>query len=322
MPDNILLWVGFNVLVLVLLALDLGVFHRESHVIKMREALIQSAFWIALALVFNVVVYFWRGTEVALEFLAGYVIERSLSVDNLFVFLVIFSYFKVPEEHQYKALIWGILGALIMRAVFIAAGITLIERFHWIIYIFGAFLIITGIRMALSGDEDIQPEKNPVLRLLRRYLPITQDYHEDKFFIRRAGQLFATPLFVVLVVIETTDVVFALDSIPAVLAITLDPFIVYTSNVFAIIGLRALYFALAGIMQLFHFLSYGLSAVLVFVGVKMVIADIYKIPVGIALAVVALLITVSIVASIIWPENKDDEASPAKSELSGSTGDI
>jgi len=298
MGNQILPWVVFNIFVLGMLALDLGVFHREAHVIKIKEALVWSAVWVTLALLFNLGIYFWRGPETALEFLTGYLIEKSLSVDNIFVFLLIFSYFGVPSLHQHKILFWGILGALIMRAVFIATGVTLIEKFHWIMYIFGAFLILTGIRMALQKDRKINPERNPLLRLFRRWVPVTEDYVEGRFFAKRAKRYLATPLFIVLLVIETTDVIFAVDSIPAILAITLDPFIVYTSNVFAILGLRALYFAVAGIMGLFHHLHYGLSAVLVFVGIKMLLADLYKIPVSIALSVVGGILLISVMGSV------------------------
>jgi len=297
MRSQILLWVVFNIFVLGMLTLDLGVFHRKTHVIKIKEALVWSAIWIALALLFNLGIYYWRGSETALQFLTGYLIEKSLSVDNIFIFLLIFSYFDVPSLYQHKVLFWGILGALIMRAVFIATGITLIEKFHWIIYIFGFFLLLTGVKMASQKDKKIHPERNLILRLFRRWVPVTEDYAGDRFFIKRGKQYFATPLFIVLLVIETTDVIFAVDSIPAILGITLDPFIVYTSNVFAILGLRALYFAVAGIIELFHHLHYGLSAVLVFVGIKMLLADIYKIPVSIALSVVAGILIVSVMAS-------------------------
>ncbi|KPK99298.1 MAG: hypothetical protein AMJ91_08295, partial [candidate division Zixibacteria bacterium SM23_73_3] len=285
-------------------ALDLGVFHRKAHVIKIKEALAWSAFWITLALLFNLGIYFWRGPETALEFLTGYLIEKSLSLDNLFVFLLIFSYFRVPSLYQHKVLFWGIIGALIMRAVFIFTGIALVQKFHWVIYIFGAFLILSGIKMGLQKGKEIHPERNPVLRLFRRFMPVTDGYEDSKFFIKRAGRYLATPLFIVLLVVETTDVIFAVDSIPAILAITLDPFIVYTSNVFAILGLRALYFALAGLMRLFHYLHYGLSAILVFVGVKMLLVDVYKIPVAIALGVVASILLISVIASIIRPRKE------------------
>lgn len=294
-------WILFNLFVLAMLALDLGVFHRKAHVVRLKEALGWSVVWISLALLFNALIYFWLGRETALQFLAGYIIEKSLSVDNLFVFLLIFSYFSVPSVYQHKILFWGILGALIMRAIFIAAGITLIEKFHWMIYLFGGFLIVTGIKMAFQKDKELHPEANPVLRLFRRFVPVTDQYHNDHFFVLKEGKRWATPLFVVLLLIETTDVIFAVDSIPAILAVTRDPFIVYTSNVFAILGLRALYFALAGIMQLFHYLHYGLSVILVFVGMKMLISDFYKVPIGLALAVIAGILLISVVASILRP---------------------
>ncbi|MDZ7269026.1 MAG: TerC family protein [candidate division KSB1 bacterium] len=301
MSDQILLWVGFNLFVLLMLALDLGVFHRKAHVVKTKEALLWSVVWIALALLFNLGIYFWQGQKVALEFLTGYLIEKSLSVDNIFVFLMIFAYFGVPALYQHKVLFWGILGALVMRAIFIVSGVALIERFHWIIYIFGVFLILTGVKMAWQKDKEIHPEKNPVLRLFRRVMPVTDRYHGGAFFVRPAGRYLATPLFVVLLLVETTDLIFAVDSIPAILAITLDPFIVYTSNVFAILGLRSLYFALAGIMPLFHYLNYGLAAILTFVGVKMMLVDFYKIPIGVSLSVVAAILLVAILASLLWP---------------------
>lgn len=315
MFNQVLLWVIFNIFVLAMLALDLGVFHRKAHVVKIKEALLLSAFWITLALLFNLGIYFWRGPETALEFLTGYLIEKSLSVDNLFVFLLIFSYFRVPSLYQHKVLFWGILGALIMRAIFILTGVTLIQKFHWVIYIFGAFLILSGIKMALQKDKEIHPERNPVLRLFRRFMPVTDGYEDSKFFIKRAGRLLATPLLVVLLVVETTDIFFAVDSVPAILAITLDPFIVYTSNVFAILGLRALYFALAGLMPLFHYLHYGLSAILVFVGVKMLLANIYKIPIAIALSVVASILLISVIASIIRP--RKEEVIPTSTDPKG-----
>jgi len=299
MGKQILLWVAFNIFILAMLALDLGFFHRKAHAIKIKEALVWSGVWIALALLFNLGIYFWCGPETALEFLTGYLIEKSLSVDNIFVFLLIFSYFGVPSLYQHKVLFWGIIGALIMRAVFIIAGIALIEKFHWTIYIFGAFLILIGIKMALQRERKIRPERNPALKLFRRWVPVTEEYVEGKFFVKRPGHYLATPLLIVLIVVETTDIIFAVDSIPAILAITLDPFIVYTSNVLAILGLRALYFALAGIMELFHHLHYGLSAVLVFVGIKMLLTDLYKIPVSMALSVVAGILLISVMTSIL-----------------------
>ncbi len=305
MEVSIWWWVGFNVFVLAMLLVDLLVFHRKPHEVSLKEALTWSAVWIGMALLFNLGIYFWAGKTLALEFLAGYLIEKSLSVDNIFVFLLIFACFKVPAKYQHEVLFWGILGALLMRAGFIAGGVALIKNFHWIIYVFGGFLIYTGIKMALEKDKEIHPEKSLVLRLFRRFMPVTSTYEGGKFFVKKEGRTFATPLFVVLLVVETTDVIFAVDSIPAILAITKDPFIVYTSNVFAILGLRALYFALAGIIQLFHYLHYGLSAILVFVGTKMLISDFYKVPIGVSLSVVAGLLAVSIAASMIWPKKPD-----------------
>jgi tellurite resistance protein TerC len=302
-----LLWAGFILFILALLALDLLVFHRKAHEIKLKEALIWSGVWVILALAFNVGIYLLQGRQQALEFLAGYLVERSLSMDNIFVFLIIFSYFKVPQKFQHEVLFWGILGALIMRAAFIAGGITLINQFHWIIYAFGAFLIFAGFKMAFGKEKEIHPEKSLTLRLFRRIMPVTQDYQNGRFFIKTAGRWFATPLFVVLLIVETTDVIFAFDSIPAVIAITRNLFIVYTSNVFAILGLRALYFALAGIMKFFHYLNYGLAVILVFVGIKMLIADVYKIPTEVSLAVIAFILLISIFASIRWPKKSSRE---------------
>ena len=297
--DSVLLWIVFNAFVLGMLALDLLVFHRKAHAVSLREAFTWSVVWISLALLFNLGIYYLWGSEKAMEFLAGYLIEKSLSVDNIFVFIMIFSYFAVPPMYQHRILFWGILGALVMRAIFIAAGAALLSAFHWIIYIFGGFLIITGIKMFFAGDEKIEPEKNPAVVLLRRWMPITNDYQGQRFFVRLDGRLWATPLFVVLLVIETTDVIFAVDSIPAIFAITLDPFIVYTSNIFAILGLRALYFLLAGILEMFRYLKVGLSFVLCFVGIKMMIVDFYKIPIAVSLAVVAGILVISILASLV-----------------------
>ena len=297
-------WVGFILFVLAMLAIDLGIFHRKSHEVTIREALAWSGVWIALALLFNLGVYYWRGPEPAIAFLTGYLIEKSLSVDNIFVFLLVFTYFRVPLRYQHRVLFWGILGALVMRAILIVLGISLIQRFHWVIYLFGAFLILTGVKMALEKDKEIHPERNPALRLFRRLAPVTDDYRGGKFFVKQGGRYFATPLFIALLAVETTDLIFAVDSIPAILAITLDPFIIYTSNVFAILGLRALYFALAGVMKLFHHLHYGLSAILVFVGAKMLMTDFYKIPVGIALGAVAGILIISVIASIAFPRKE------------------
>jgi len=313
MSSQVLWWVAFAAIVMVLLVLDLKVFHRKSRVITLKESLLWTAFWVALALLFNLGIYLWRGHGPALEFLTCYLIEESLSIDNLFVFLLVFSYFAVAPAYQHKVLFWGIIGAIIMRLAFIEVGVTLLERFHWVFYIFGAFLVVTAIRMAFQRDEKIDPENNVVLRLFRRFVPVTSSYEEDRFFVKRAGRFVATPLFIVVLVVETTDLVFALDSIPAALAITLDPFIVYTANIFAILGLRSLYFALAGVMRLFHYLRYGLVVVLIFVGVKMLIADFYKIPTEIALGAVVGVLLISVIASIIWPRN--EKIIPVPSQL-------
>jgi len=298
-PERMILWVAFNFFVLGMLALDLLVFHRKAHAVSLREAFAWSAVWIALALIFNLGIYFIWGPEKALEFLAGYLIEKSLSVDNIFVFIMIFSYFAVPAMYQHRILFWGILGALVMRAIFIAAGAALLSAFHWIIYIFGGFLIITGIKMFFAGEEKIEPEKNPAVLLLRRWMPITSEFHGQRFFVRIDQRFWATPLLVVLLVIETTDVIFAVDSIPAIFAITMDPFIVYTSNIFAILGLRALYFLLAGILEMFRYLKVGLSVVLCFVGIKMMLVDFYKIPIGVSLGVIAGILALSMLPSLL-----------------------
>lgn len=295
-----MLWLIFAALVIGMLCLDLGV-HRHSHVIKLKEALSWSAIWISLGLGFSLLVYFWMGPQKALEYLTGYVIEESLSIDNLFVFLIIFSYFRVPRQYEHTILFWGIIGAWVTRGFFIFTGVALIHKFHWLLYLFGAFLIWTGYKLATEKEKEVHPEKNPVLRIFRRLMPVTENYEGGKFFVKRKVGIAATPLFVVLLVVESTDIVFALDSIPAILAITHDPFIVYTSNVFAILGLRSLFFALAGIMNLFHHLHYGLAFILAFVGMKMLVADFYKIPIGFALGVVAMTLVLSIFASLIWP---------------------
>jgi len=306
---TIWLWIGFNLFVLSMLALDLGVFHRHAHKVSIKEATIWSVVWIALAMIFNLGLYlFWdkvspasdySNSEAALAFFTGYLIEKSLSVDNIFVFVLIFTFFGVPAIYQHRVLFWGILGALIIRGALIAVGAGLFKEFHWIIYIFGAFLIFTGIRMSIHRNEEIHPEQNPMVKLLRRVMPVTEDYEDDHFFIHRAGRLMATPLFLVLLIVESTDLVFAVDSIPAIFAVTNDPFIVYTSNVFAILGLRSLYFLLAGVVDKFYYLKLGLSVVLAFVGTKMVIVDIYKIPVGLSLGVIASILTVAVVASLL-----------------------
>jgi tellurite resistance protein TerC len=300
-------WVGFNVFVLAMLMLDLLVFNRKAHVVKMREALGWSAFWIVLSLTFNYLVYRTMGKQAGLEFLTGYLIEKSLSVDNLFVFLLIFSYFKVPQQYQHKILFWGIIGALVLRAVFILVGAALLAKFHFLLYVLGLFLVYTGVKMATSGSEpEIDPDNNPVVKFLSRYMPITSKIEDGRFFIRKDNLLFATPLFVVLVMVETTDVVFAADSIPAILAVSRDTFIVYTSNVFALLGLRALYFALEGLMRLFHYLHYGLSLILIFIGFKLLVTDYLHIPMGISLGVVGSILALSVIMSLILPKKEED----------------
>ena len=301
MGKEVFAWGGFIAFILMMLALDLGVFQRKSHEIKVKESLLLMGFWISLALLFNLGIYVTRGPRPALEFLTGYLIEESLSIDNIFVFLMIFSYFSVPAFIQRKALVWGILGAILLRAIFISTGLTLIHKFHWLLYLFGGLLVWTGIKMVSAPEKQIEPEKNPVIRLFRKFVPATKDYEGDKFFVKRAGQYLATPLLAVLLVVETTDLIFAVDSIPAVFGVTLDPFIVYTSNIFAILGLRALYFALAGMMERFHYLSYGLSVILIFIGVKMLFSHFFLIPIHIALGAVASILILSVALSLIFP---------------------
>lgn len=305
MGDTVIVWAAFNVFILGMLALDLGVFHKKSEEITLKNALFWTGLWITLSMLFNVFIYFYMGKEEAIEFLTGYVIEKSLSVDNIFVIIMIFSYFHVPEAYQHKVLFWGILGALVMRVIFIFAGIELIHRFHWLIYIFGGFLILTGIRMLSSGEQKLEPEKNPVIKLARKVFRVTPSFEGDRFFVRRNSTLWATPLFLVVILIETTDLIFAVDSIPAILAITDNAFIVYTSNVFAILGLRSLYFALAGIEKYFHYLKYGLAAILAFVGTKMCISDLYKIPINVSLTVIVGILFISIMASVIFPKKPE-----------------
>lgn len=304
MEINIWFWIIFNAIVLIMLALDLGVFHKKLHVVNIKEALIWSGIWIFLALCFNVFIYFEFGETKALEFLTGYVIEKALSVDNIFVFVLIFTYFQIPAIYQHKVLFWGIIGALIMRVIFIFAGVALLEKFHWTIYVFGAILIFTGIKMLLDKDKKMEPEKNPVIKLFRKFIPTTNQLHGEKFFIKENQKSVATPLFVALIMIEITDLIFAVDSIPAILAITQDHFIVYTSNVFAILGLRSLYFALSSIIDRFKYLAVGLAIILVFVGLKMVFIDFYKIPVHFSLLIIFSIITLSIVISLIKTKNQ------------------
>jgi tellurite resistance protein TerC len=309
------LWIGFTVFVLALLALDLGVFHRKAHAVSTREAVSWSIVWISLALLFNVGVYTWFGPERGLEFLTGFLIEKALAVDNIFVFVVLFSYFAVPASLQHKVLFWGILGALVMRAIFIFLGAALLQHFHWIMYVFGAFLVLTGIKLFKQNETDIHPERNLLFRLFIRFVPAIPAYRGDRFFVRQSGRWYATPLLFVLVSVEATDLVFAIDSIPAIFAVTSDPFIVYTSNIFAILGLRSLYFLLAGIIHQFHYLKTGLAFVLAFVGVKMMIVDIYKIPIGASLAVIALLIGGAMLASLFWPPREEATPEPARAQI-------
>jgi tellurite resistance protein TerC len=308
------LWVAFNSGVLAVLAIDLGVFHRKAHRVAVREAAIWSGVWVALSLCFAAYIYTQRGHEDAFQFLTGYLIEYSLSVDNIFVFVLIFSYFRVPEEYQHRVLFWGILGALLMRGAMIGAGAVLLARFHWVGYLFGAFLVITAIRMARQSDgPHIEPEANPVLKLVRKLIPVTSRYNGKHFFVQESAtppgdramklRVAATPLFVVLVLVETTDLIFALDSIPAIFSITRDPFLVYTSNVCAILGLRSLYFLLAGVIDKFHYLQLGLAVVLGFVGIKMLIAGYWDIPILASLGIVGAVLATSVIASLLWPKS-------------------
>lgn len=309
-------------MVLAMLLLDLGILNRRAHEIKMREAIIWSILWTVVAIIFNVWVWYTRGTKAGVDFLTGYILERSLSLDNLFVFLMIFAYFKVEGKYQHRVLFWGIIGALIFRAFFIGSGIALIRMFSWTLYVMGAFLIFTGIKMALQRDEHIELDKNPVVRFCSKYLPMTNRFSKGRFFVRGGGRIMATPMFMVLLLVETSDIVFAFDSVPAILAVTQDPYIVFTSNVMAILGMRALYFALHALYKLFHRLQVGLSIVLVVIGLKMLAADYVHFPVWLTLSVVVVLITLSIAASILWPpkgevrENLSEEAA-ALAETSG-----
>lgn len=306
----LIFWIIFNAVIVLLLLIDLTLINREGRVVPFRQALFASAAWISLAFIFATVIHQWMGPAKALEFITGYLIEEALSVDNLFVFLLLFSYFKVPPEQERTVLFWGILGALVMRGTFIFAGVSLVQRFHWLLYFMGALLVYSGIQLLFAGeDAPVDPSKNYVLRIARRYLPITEQYEGKRFFTIQNGRRFATPLFVVLLVVETTDVMFATDSIPAILAISRDFFIVYTSNVFAILGLRSLFFALSGLMRLFHYLNYGLALVLSFIGVKMLISFRYHVPTGISLMVVAGVLTLSVLASILFPRQKEEDHS-------------
>lgn len=305
------LFIAFNIGVLAVLAIDLGIFNKEAHAASVKESAAWSSVWILLSLGFAGVIWWQMGTQPALEFVTGYLIEYSLSIDNIFVIVLIFSYFRIPDKYQHRVLFWGIIGALVMRGGMIAAGAFLIERFHWIIYVFGAFLVFTGIRMATHDEGDIEPEANPILRLVRRIMPITHDYRDKSFFVKESPKpglpptWMATPLFVVLVMVETTDLIFAVDSIPAIFAVTQDPFLVYTSNVCAILGLRSLYFLLAGVIHKFQYLKLGLAAVLTFVGVKMLLGSVYIIPIHISLIVIAGILLVAVIASVMFPAEVD-----------------
>ena len=311
MSTTAIVLIAFNVGVLAVLGIDLGVFNKKAHKISVKEAAAWSSVWIALSLGFAGFIYWWRGHEAALEFVTGYLIEYSLSVDNIFVIVLIFSYFRIAERYQHRVLFWGIIGALLMRGSMIAAGAYLIQRFHWIMYVFGAFLIFTGIRMAMQDEADIEPESNPVLRLVRRLLPVTHDFRGQQFFVREpmrrgeSARLLATPLFIVLVLVETTDLIFAVDSIPAIFAVTRDPLIVYTSNVCAILGLRSLYFILAGVIHRFQYLKLGLAVVLTFVGVKMLIGGVYEIPIFVSLLIIAVILAASMLASLVFPRRRN-----------------
>lgn len=307
------LWVGFLLFVFAMLALDLGVIHRKAHEVSLREAAIWSVIWVALALTFNLGVYYWFGPVRGLEFLTGYVVEKALSVDNIFVFVLLFTTFRVPAAYQHRVLFWGILGALVMRAIFIGVGAALIASFHWVLYVFGAFLVVTGAKMLLNKGAEVDPAHSPVFAFFKRLVPAVNEYHGARFLVRVDGRWFATPLLLVLIAIELTDVIFAVDSVPAVFGVTEDPFIVFTSNIFAILGLRALYFLLAGVMGRFRYLKIGLSLVLVFVGAKMLAAGFYKVPIGISLGVIALLIGASVLASFIWPAPEEPTKVPGSS---------
>jgi tellurite resistance protein TerC len=301
------LWAGFILFVLTLLAIDLGVFHRTAHEVGVKEASIWSAVWIGLALGFNGLVVHWFGPQRGLEFLTGYLIEKALAVDNIFVLYAIFAYFAVPAVHQHRVLFWGILGALLMRAIFILAGAALIQQFHWVMYVFGAILVATAVKLFLLDDDGIHPERNPVFRLMKRFIRSVPEYHGSRFTIVKQAKRYATPLLIVLILIEWTDLVFAVDSIPAIFAVTSDPFIVFTSNIFAILGLRSLFFVLAGVIGSFHLLKPALAAVLGFVGTKMLVADLYTVSIGLSLGVVAALIAVGVVGSLLFPKRAPSE---------------
>jgi tellurite resistance protein TerC len=319
MEVGVLGWVLFNVFLISMLLLDLLVFHRNAHAISMKESIIWTGVWVSLAVAFGFGIWLFQGSTHAINFFSGYVVEESLSVDNLFVFLMLFTYFRVPHEYQPRVLLWGILTAIVLRAAFILGGIALFQSLEWIVYVFGAFLIFTGVRMGIQSEDNTDPEGNPVLKLVRRFLPITAKYHDGKFFTIENGRRLATPLFMVFLVINLTDIIFAVDSIPAVLAITRDPFIVYTSNMFAVMGLRSIYFALSGFARRLHYLHYGLSAVLVFLGIKMILSSIYDIPTVLSLLIIAAILGIAVIASIRRPPNADvlPDKFPAETQKKG-----
>ena len=302
-------WIGFHILILAAMVVDLGLFHRKNREMGFREAVVWSGIWVGLALLFNLGVYFARGKAPALEFLAGYLVEWSLSVDNLFVFLTVFSAFAVPQRYQHRVLFWGILGALFMRAAFIFLGIAVLERFHWVMYVFGGFLVFTAVKLLFKQEEEADPRNHFLVKFTRRWLPFCDQAHDGRFFVKIDGRWLATPLFLVLLVVEFTDLIFAADSIPAILSITQDPFIVYTSNVFAILGLRSLYFALSGMVSLFHYLRFGLAGILAFVGLKLLLSSMIKVPIGVSLGVIGFFLAASVVASLLFPPAEEKKPS-------------
>lgn len=304
MEHSLTLWIVFNIFIVGMLLVDLLVFNRKPHEVTIRESLTWTTVWVVLALLFGIGIYNWMGPDSALDYYTGYLIEKSLSIDNIFVFLLIFNYFGVPPKYQHKVLFWGILGALFFRLVFIFIGVALLERFHWIIYVFGAFLIITGFKLGMEKDKKIRPDRNPILKIVRRFIPVTRDFHGEKFFRKIRGRRVATPMFIVLIMIETTDIVFALDSIPAIMAITRDTFIIYSANAFAILGLRALYFALSGVMRLFHHLHYGLAFLLIYIGCKMMLEPVFQIPTIVTLGVILTTLSASVVFSLLFPRKE------------------
>jgi tellurite resistance protein TerC len=317
MDNTVFLWAGFTLFIVAMLALDIGLFHRKPHVIGMREALAWTAAWIMLALVFNVGVWYWLGSSTALEFFTGYLVEKALSIDNVFVFILIFSYFETPTAYHHKVLFWGIVGAIVARTIFIVGGLALLAMFHWMMYVFGAFLLGTGISMMVRQREGYSPDRNPVIRLARQWLRVTDRYENGRFLVRENGRWSVTPLLIVLLAVESTDIIFAVDSIPAVFAITRDPFIVYSSNIFALLGLRALYFAVAGFMRSFHYLHYGFASIIVILGVKMLLGDVYKLSIGVSLGLIVVILTIAVIASLLRPRREDLKRMLERSERRG-----